>query len=315
MKIGIPRAMLYYEYGVLWKEFFNKLNIETLVSPESNKNILKNGADISIDENCLPCKLFFGHIKELLGKCDYIFVPRYEGFSKTNQVCFKFLAFYDLAVGIFKDVKFLTVNIGCCNEEKEFVKLGQSLGYEKRFAASAYEHAHNCYIENKKQKHNAFFENLYAAAPQADTKPKILIVGHNYLSYDSYLIKPVADFFKNGGSGGASGNNIELLFACDYHYDVTDKYYENISKDLYWYFNKALLSALVRAKSFIDGIIFISAFPCGPDALTNELAMRKIKDIPKLNIILDELSSDAGLVTRLECFTDIISKLQITNYK
>mgnify|MGYP000845206889 FL=1 len=37
MKIGIPRALLYYRYHVLWNAFFQELGIETVISPHTNK--------------------------------------------------------------------------------------------------------------------------------------------------------------------------------------------------------------------------------------------------------------------------------------
>ncbi len=50
----------------------------------------------------------------------------------------------------------------------------------------------------------------------------------------------------------------------------------------------------------------MSTFPCGPDSLVNEVVIRKIKDKPILNLILDGQEGTAGLETRLESFVDII---------
>ena len=56
----------------------------------------------------------------------------------------------------------------------------------------------------------------------------------------------------------------------------------------------------------MDGIILLSTFPCGPDSLCNEMIIRKIKDKPIITIIVDELNNDAGLITRLESFIEIL---------
>ena len=58
--------------------------------------------------------------------------------------------------------------------------------------------------------------------------------------------------------------------------------------------------------SNIDGIIFLSSFPCGPDSLVNELAIRKLDDIPSIKITVDESTATSGLITRLESFVDIL---------
>ena len=47
IKIGIPRAFLYYRYGVLWKSFFEKLGLNVVLSPETNREILNLGINNS----------------------------------------------------------------------------------------------------------------------------------------------------------------------------------------------------------------------------------------------------------------------------
>ena len=50
----------------------------------------------------------------------------------------------------------------------------------------------------------------------------------------------------------------------------------------------------------------LSSFPCGPDSLVNELAIRKLDDIPSIKITVDESTATSGLITRLESFVDIL---------
>ena len=57
-------------------------------------------------------------------------------------------------------------------------------------------------------------------------------------------------------------------------------------------------------------LFFLTAFPCGPDSLTNELVIRKI-DIPYLQLIQDDLDGVAGMETRLESFLDIIERKKV----
>ena len=37
IKIGLPRAMLYYRYRVLWRTFFAELDMETVVSAPTDR--------------------------------------------------------------------------------------------------------------------------------------------------------------------------------------------------------------------------------------------------------------------------------------
>ena len=68
------------------------------------------------------------------------------------------------------------------------------------------------------------------------------------------------------------------------------------------------ISSLERiiANHKVDGVILMSAFPCGPDSMTNDMLVRLVKDVPILTIILDNQSGSAGLETRLESFVDIL---------
>lgn len=50
----------------------------------------------------------------------------------------------------------------------------------------------------------------------------------------------------------------------------------------------------------------MSTFPCGPDSLVNEIVIRRVRDLPVLNLLIDGQEGTAGLETRLESFVDII---------
>ena len=66
-------------------------------------------------------------------------------------------------------------------------------------------------------------------------------------------------------------------------------------------------------KDKVDGIIIISSFPCGPDSLSNELISLKVKNIPVMTLIFEDLNSEVGVITRLESFIDILKNLKEEN--
>ena len=43
IKVGIPRALLYYYYYPLWRTFFTELGAEVVLSQPSNKEFWKQG--------------------------------------------------------------------------------------------------------------------------------------------------------------------------------------------------------------------------------------------------------------------------------
>ncbi len=64
----------------------------------------------------------------------------------------------------------------------------------------------------------------------------------------------------------------------------------------------------------IDGIVLVSAFPCGPDSMTDDAIMRCIEGVPILNLMIDAQSGTAGVQTRIESFVDILRFQQKGGY-
>lgn len=298
MTIGLPRAMLYYRYKVLWETFFNELGCDIVTSGETNRQILSDGVRYSIDECCLPSKIYMGHVYSLIGKCDYILIPRIANYGKKNDVCVKLNALYDIVRNTFENADILDYNIDALNgqsEQKGFVNMGRALGSGYAKSLWAYRKAKKAQLEDDKHR-----SHLQAKTLERRDKPKILIVSHPYNNYDRLIGCPVSEYIQKLGS------------LCVYA-DMTDRKKSlsrtrELSQTLYWLYNKELVGSIKLLEDKIDGIILLTAFPCGPDSLVNELVIRKLTKIPTINILLDELQGEAGLQTRIESFLDIIKE-------
>lgn len=297
MKVGIPRALLYYFYEDLWLEFFKNLNIETIVSPESNKQIVKNGISNSIDEGCYSSKIFIGHVEYLLDKCDLIFVPRIECTGIREEYCTRIFGVYDLTKNTFPEAKLLHADINYLFRKREadaFREIGTALGKTPEETMAAYTAA----LEKSTANREAA---IYKQAELLNSNgTKVLIVSHPYNSFDAVIGKSILRFFEN--------NHIKVAFANLVNTkDARAKAKEIYGNRIYWKINLELLGGVEIYKEFVDGIVFISTFPCGPDSIINELIIRNIKDMPVLSLMIDELDATAGLITRLESFTDILA--------
>lgn len=298
MIIGLPKAMLYYRYNVLWETFFGELGINTVTSEETNRKIMQDGINFSIDESCLPSKIFMGHIYALIGKCDYILVPRLASCEKKNDVCVKLNALYDIARNTFPDAAFLDYNVDAYNgksEKKAFTDLGKRLGFSFFKSAAAYRKAkraqeaadeRKCFLQGKLLEHK--------------DKVKILVVSHSYNSHDKLIGYPVVKYIN--ALGGL------CVFPDAVRRKESRRAAEGLSASLSWIYNKELLGAVKLLEEKVDGILILTAFPCGPDSLVNELIIRKTAKVPVINIVLDELQGEAGMQTRIESFFDVISE-------
>src|SRR5690554_4014161 len=100
-KIGIPRALMFHYYYPAWENFFQELGMEVILSPETNKKILDDGVKRAVDDLCLPFKVYYGHVLQLIDKVDYIFVPRLISLGDKNAVCPKFMGLPDMIRAAF----------------------------------------------------------------------------------------------------------------------------------------------------------------------------------------------------------------------
>lgn len=298
MTIGLPRAMLYYRYKVLWETFFKKLNCDVITSEETNKKIMNDGINNSIDESCLPSKIFMGHVFSLIGKCDYILIPRVVSYGTKNIVCVKFNALYDIVRNTFEGINLLDYNIDAengDNEKKGFLKMGKVLGKGYIESLRAYKKAKREQESYEKQK-----IVLQEKTLECKDKLKILIVSHPYNIYDKLIGDPIAQYIDKLGGTPVYADAVDRKKCL-----VKSK---DISEALYWVYNKELIGSIKLLEDKVDGIILLTAFPCGPDSLVNELIIRKLKKVPTINIVLDELQGEVGLQTRIESFIDILNE-------
>ncbi len=293
--IGIPNALLFHKYKDLWINFFKELDCNVIISNKSNKKILEDGCHLAQDEACLSLKLYLGHVNSLIGKADYILIPRLISIKKKEKMCTNFALLYDLVNNTFK-TKIINYNVDIdkgINEMDSFINMGLELGKSKKEAKKAYLKAKKIekdLLAKKLREQNIVLKSKY---------PKVLLVSHSYNLYDNLIGLPIIEYLKE--------NHIDPIFSDIYDNIKANYEASSISNSIYWTYNKELMGAINHYKNYVDGIILITTFPCGPDSLSNEMITKKVKDIPIISIIIDELNNSSGLITRLESFIDIIN--------
>ncbi|MCL2842004.1 MAG: acyl-CoA dehydratase activase-related protein [Oscillospiraceae bacterium] len=293
--IGIPRALGYHRYGTLWETFFDELDIPFLVSPETNQAIQSQGVRHTVDESCLPLKLYMGHAAHLLDKCDALFVPRLERLGPRDEFCVRFWGLPDTVSATFQKAQLLTYELNSGlpgTHERAFLKLGRTLGKHPITTARAYARA------QARQREVDFHRFSYARAELQATAPRILLAANPYITYDPYLGGTVARLIAH--LGGVP------IFTDAWNRTQCRAQAREISTDLYWTLNREMMGAVHQARSQVDGILLLTAFPCGSDCLANELILRRVNDVPVIQILLDEHQSHEGLTTRIESFMDML---------
>ncbi|MEG1048391.1 MAG: acyl-CoA dehydratase activase-related protein [Bacilli bacterium] len=289
-KIGLPRSLFFYDEGTFLKEFLEELNYEVITSPETNKEIYALGELVSNDEMCTSLKIFMGHIMWLQTKCDYIIVITNNNTGLNNQGCTNYLAIKEL-IKNKTNLNIININIDQINYKtiyKECLKIFKDKNIKD--VKNAYLKAR---VKSSKEKKDNIIKNtnkLY------DEKKKMLIAGHSYNIHDSYLTTEIVNYLKK--------ENYQIIYSDMFDTEKTITASKKYTTNLYWKENKKYIGAIALSDQLVNGIITISTFPCNNDLLVNEFIKNKVKS-PILNIVVDDLNSITGIITRLESFIDI----------
>ena len=341
MKIGFPRALFYFDYFPFWAGFFHQLDIEVVTSPPTHRQIMEQGLKKASDETCLPLKLLAGHI-QALKDVDAIFLPRMVSVEADTYTCPKFLGipeslFSAVPLGIpvltvvfnwrkgkrqvLKDLQIFGVQLGKSKTDirRAFIK-GQE--WQKRYEESMgtgwnfEESIKDIERDLKGLKPESGFQSMGVntrksnhpvhLAVQNTDRLRIALVGHSYLTQESYA---------NLNLLGRLREKTEVELVQHVNREEADTHLLGLRKKLFWNHAKQIFGSgnkFIRDQE-IDGIIYLSCFGCGTDSMVQELLACKAREQhkPYMVVTIDEHSGEAGLVTRLEAFLDMVERRRV----
>ncbi len=284
-----------------WEDFFNNLNINFILSPKTNKEIVNIGVKNSDSETCFSNKVYWGHFLWLENKCDTIFVPRLKTNKKKLEYCLRFFALPDLAE-IMTKMPILSITFDERKEKfkKTIQRLGKKLGKNRSEVELAFNNTIKRQSKLKEKKIENFFKKIKSK------KKKIVIISHPYNLYDDYLNSGIKDKLKKLG--------VMPFFIDEFPIDENKpyKYQLKYNINFHWEFGGEIMEQIGKSINYrIDGAIMISSYACGCDSVLKEFVELSFKEnkIPFLFLIIDEQTGDAGLQTRLEAFLDTINKI------
>ena len=91
----------------------------------------------------------------------------------------------------------------------------------------------------------------------------------------------------------------------------------DVPKALFWTYEKEVYGAVRHwvDNRLVDGVIYMLSFSCGPDSFVQVLIEDAVHSaeirVPLLSLVIDEHSGEAGFVTRLEAFLDMMSRREV----
>ena len=324
LKIGLPRALIYYKFFTLWETFFTEIGAEVIVSPETNKKIREMAISAAPDEDCYSTKLYFGHVLALKDKVDYLFIPRFGSNHKTNVGCPKFIGLAEVLRSMFPDLPpiimpyYSKAKAGHRNSRLLFLAFSIGFKFTKnpfkilhafRKAIKAYKKYKKNLIISEETLHRWERSEVVLNDPPIitdDEKPlKIALVGHSYVINDGYSSLDIRKKLSEMG--------VDIITSEQMPRDIIEQYMDTLDFNMYFDYEREILGTIMYflESKTADGIIHLMIFGCGPDSIAGEMAARFYKRNPKiqlLQLVLDDLTAEAGLRTRLEAFIDMLNR-------
>jgi len=332
-RIGIPKALMYYRYFPLWCTFFEELGWRVKVSD----GLGKTGKIIYFEDSCLPMKLLVTHAVSLKDQVDFLFVPRLVSVHRSFIMCPKFRGAPDIVrlageghLPIIDET--IDLRTGRKALLQSFLRIGEKLRASKGESKQAFLKGNQAYSKSKKEWNDRinrlplkdlFRLDIPTPPPKNISPPlgfesqrlvggknlgenplRVAFVGHPYNLFDPDINKDVLTLTKHLG--------IEILTPDHLSGKEIDREISDLSKEIYWSSGREIVGALFHfLKGGVDGVIFLTSFKCGIDALLQEFIKRSLKireasSVPFLVLSFDEHTGREGLVTRLEAFKDVM---------
>ena len=317
--IGIPKAMLYYNYFPFWYGFFTDLGIEVVLSNNTTKKTVSDGASLVVTETCLPIKIYLGHILNLINKgIKHIFVPSLQSIAPKIYNCSKIRGLPDLVrnvvkgdfimveatldksakkQGLYEFLQETVAPFGITDIEK--IKKASKQGWRvyNNFlvmmrAGMGYKKALSNAINGK-----IMIENNTKSFPIT-----VALISHGYNIYDERASMKIFEKLEK--------MEVSVSTSLQLTEEQMAEGVTSLGQKRYWANEYEMTGAAGHylKDNKIDGIITLTAFGCGPDSLMLERVMRKAKEAgkPMLNLTIDEHTGEAGFITRLEAFIDML---------
>ncbi len=303
--IGMQRALYFHQTGVLWAHFFDRLGFRLVLTPPTNSHISSSGIEAMNAETCYPVKVSHGHVKELIGKTSYLYLPSIvnvrtpedseKGFYcplvQANQYMVRSALDLDRdsilspVIHLKYDTPSLSMELG--------EQLSKRLGKSRLEIRKALEYA----LERQNEFIRAMHEKgKEIMATHSHESPLVVVTGRPYNLYDERLNLRLG---QNLAKIGVSALPMDFI-------DVTSVDLSDFPS-MYWGQGAKILrtAKLIKGHPNFFGL-HITNFSCGADSFIEHFYKYIMGDKPYLILELDEHSAVAGAMTRLEAYKNVI---------
>ena len=314
-KVGIPRAMATYGYLPLLQGFLAELGWETVLSKRTDEDIVHDSAEAAAADYCFPIKLAHGHLFDLARNPELAWILTPVFLSERNDpkvsVASNFCplntglsAMYMASLGQRGDdpARILKPCIDLrWSETRQLRELQETVGAALSATPEQLRRAWRAGIAWQARFDRERFEAGAKALERVRTsgKPAVLVLGRPYNLHDERanigLPRKIADY----------GLEVVPLDCLKLQRDELPSDFHNV----FWKLGQdILLGARLVARTPGLYAVVLTNFSCGPDSFVLTYLQEILGEKPHLILELDEHGADAGYVTRVEAFLDVIQR-------
>jgi predicted CoA-substrate-specific enzyme activase len=311
-RIGIPRAMYYFDHFPFWRRYLEDLGFQVALSGPTNSLIATRGVELSVAEPCFPVQIAHGHVEALLKESpnhkpvDYVFLPNVMDMQAPESPVASSLCPWNQtlpfvvrsAPDLSEDaVRFLAPTVyfrlGRKQVQKQLSGYFKLLGVERKQSNRA---VNSAYAAQAEFKARLLEEGRKACAILDEThQPAVLLVGRPYNIYDRSANCDVPRKLRE--LYGVNVLPLDFL-------PLDDRPVDDLHPNMFWNSGRRILSAgrFARERSNFH-TIYITNFKCGPDSFV-KFFLREVAVEPFLVLQFDGHGNDAGYLTRCEAYLD-----------
>jgi len=314
MRVGIPRGLFFYHLYPQWKSFFNNLGWEVTTSPPTHKTMASAGILAAVSEACFPVKVLYGHILELAAQeVDWIFMPRLVSIERRSYICPKFMGIPDMLRAQIPGLPpLIDLCIDVSRDERDLFreldnwakKVGLKPGRVRKAWLDSTQATHALEAICRQGHTLEGGIRIWEGKPLVRSVPGDLaigVLGHCYTLNDRLISLGLFERLREMGASAVTNEMLDPL--------EVEEAAARLPKRVFWTVGRKMVGTalLLNQDEKIDGLIYLTCFGCGPDSMMAKIIERRMNK-PFMLLTVDEHSGEAGVVTRLEAFCDMLRR-------
>ena len=303
--VGLHGSLYMHQTGILWAHFFDALGFQPVFTPSTNAHICRSGIEHAEDGVCFPVKVSHGHIRELVGRTRYLFLPSMLNMPTARDVevgryCPMIMSSGYMARTALSADPSAVLNPGLHLKlpfEALAVEITEQLKPKLGLRRGAVKEALRQGLDRQESFSSALRARGKLILERHNAKePLIVVTGRPYNLYDERLNLRL-------------GRNLAKIGIDALPLDFIDIDAVDLSDfpSMYWGLGARILRAArwVKQHPFAFGL-HLTNFSCGADSFLEHFYKHLMGEKAYLILELDEHSAVAGVMTRLEAFKNVI---------